>query len=183
MKKIKTILCALFTLSALSSASPAYTSELQSSQNLEHSLCRISYEGTLFALEDESQWLIPDCNSTLSLEWNLGDPLIITPNTCFFSYYTYTISNLSTGTSTVANLYYGPRIGGAFTKQVTELDIADGDITLSDGSSWRVATAFKKDLTKWQVSDYVIIGESNQKNRNILINVTLNQYVESINYN
>lgn len=183
MKKITTILCALFTLSVFSSSSLVYSSQFEIPKNLPHSLYRISYEGTLIAIEDESQWEIPDSNSYSSLGWRPGDPLIITPNTSFFSYYSYILSNPLTGTSTPANLYYGPKADGAFTKQVTELDLVDGDITLSDGSYWRAATSFKHNLIKWQVSDYVIIGESNQKNRNILINVNLNQYIESINYN
>ncbi len=186
MKKITAILCTLFTLSTFTHSLIAHSSDIISSQDVTHSLGKISKEGTLIAIEDESQWIIPESDSYISSKWHLGDVLVITPNSSYFAYfsnYTYTLSNLSTGTSTVANLYYGPRINGALTKQVTETNFTDGDVTLSDGSSWRVSTHSEKDFSNWQVSDYVIVGTSNYANKNILINVNLNQYIESINFN
>ncbi|MBS0628119.1 MAG: hypothetical protein JSS09_07915, partial [Verrucomicrobia bacterium] len=132
--------------------------------------------------EDESQWEIPEYNSKTSLEWNIEDQLVITPNSAYFPSTAYTLHNLTTKTSVPAKLYYGPRIGGDYTKQVTLIDTIEGEVTLSDGSSWIISTYDEANLRKWEVSDYIIIGKSNNKNKNILINVNLNSHVEASNY-
>ncbi|MES2200535.1 MAG: hypothetical protein V4489_10280 [Chlamydiota bacterium] len=194
MKKITALLCTLFTLSIFAQDVKIPASSAMTDENAPHYLSKVSKEGTLIAMEDESQWVLPAFDTdekdndekNVALTWFAGDPLMITPNITFLAYfssYTYTIHNLRTGTYTGAKLYYGPRIDGAFTKQVTEINLADGTTSLSDGSSWIVSTASEPKFSKWQIGDYIIIGNSNKKNKNILININLNQYIESANYN
>lgn len=183
MKKIITFLCALFTLSTLTYSSVAHSFTIESSQNAAHSLSKMSSEIGLIALEDESQWSVSESDIAVYSKWNLGDSIFIIPKSSFFSSYAYTLHNTAKKTSVAANLYYGPKINGAFTKQVSELDLSNGDLTLSDGSSWLVAARSEKNFQNWQTSDYVIIGSSKYENHNILINVNLNQYIESTKYN
>lgn len=182
MKKITAILCALFTLSAFTHSSLGHSSEKITSQNATHSLSRISKEVSLLALEDESQWIISESDVDTFFTWNLEDPLVVTANGSSNYSYRYNIYNPATKTSVAANLYYGPKIGGIFTKQVTEIDFNEGGVSLSDGSSWQVAARSQKKFSKWKLSDYIIVGTSKYENNNILINVNLNQYVESTKY-
>lgn len=183
MKKITALLCTIFSLSAFAHNTETPCSHTINNESSSHFLKIKNNKGTLIAIEDESQWEIPESNKKTSSNWDLGDQLIITPNSSYFSSYSYTLHNLKTGTSTPANLYYGPRIDGDYTKQVTLIDTVEGEVTLSDGSSWIVSTYDEANLKKWEVYDYVIIGKSNNNNKNILINVNLDKHIEASKYN
>lgn len=186
MKKITTILCTLLTLSAFAHESDAPCSHMVTEQSTSHFLDKLSLEGTLLATEDGSQWQFSEADASVCSAWNLQDELAIMPNASYFSYfsiYTYTIKNLTQGTSVLANLYYGPEIGGKFTRQVETMNASEAEVTLSDHSSWLVSTQYESQLSKWEVADYIIVGTSNNPGKNILINVNLNKYIEVANCN
>ncbi len=185
MKKITILLCAALSLNVSTPIFCFCEQGTQVSLNTTnafssiHSLTKVSKEGTLIAIEDGSQWAIADSDAPVALKWSGNDPLIISLNPYYFSFYTYCIHNLNTNDKVLANLYYGPEINGSFTKQVASLD--DREVILKDGSCWLVASKDQKALSRWREDDHVIIG--NNFDRNILINVELNKYIEVINYN
>jgi len=186
MKKIQTVLCTLFTLTAYASpndleAGTYYSSEFRQSAE-EHGVVQISRSGTFLRIEDGSYWEISEHYAKNALQWRADDVIIITPNPYFFSYYKYAIRNLTCGTMALANLSIGPVINGPYiTRQVSGINLESRQILLSDGSAWFTSDS---QLSKWKERDYIIIGVTNHgsKYRNILINVALNQFIEAESY-
>ncbi|MES2200538.1 MAG: hypothetical protein V4489_10295, partial [Chlamydiota bacterium] len=65
-------------------------------------------------------------------------------------------------------------------KQVDEIDYRNELLRLTDDSYWAISDDYLDEFYRWKESDYIIIGSSkNSLYKNILINVTLNHYVEA----
>lgn len=194
MKKIQAILCAVFTATAsiypnnpllANSCCEDCAHHVNANNPEQHSLSLVSRNGSFVRIEDGSHWEMAEADTKTVLHWRANDVIIIGPNPSFFSsyYYKYSVRNLTTGTSAIANLMIGPIIGGCSTKQVVGLNYEDGRVLLNDKSAWLVSDKYQNKLQKWEEKDYVIIGvNSNSHYRNILINVTLDQYIEAENY-
>lgn len=181
MKKITFILCALLTTSALIHGDNLRIFRHFSPPRMEeHILTDFSSYNSLIRIEDGSHFKTPDSDAYTLSKWRSGDRLMITPNSYYFSFYDYSIRNLTLGTSILANLQYGPSIGNRFSKQVDELDYRNEFVRLTDDSYWAISDAYLDEFYEWKESDYIIIGSSkSSRYKSILINVTLNHYVEA----
>ncbi len=177
----KTLLCILLTLSTLIYGDNSRTirhSPLSRMQ--EHILTDFSPSKSLIRFEDGSHFKTPSSSAPTLGKWRPGDRLMITPNPYYFSFYSYSIYNLTLGTSAPANLQYGPSIGSRFSKQIEELDYRVALAVLNDDSYWAISDDYLDNFYQWKESDYIIIGSSNKScYKSILINVTLNHYVEA----
>lgn len=184
MKKTIFILCALLTLNTFASRAEARRyREYPSLKAKEHMLTNLSTYSSLIRIEDGSHFKIPNSDLSTLSDWRPGDLLIITPNEYYFSFYTYSIRNTTLGESVLANLHYGPSVGNRFSKQVEEIDRRTGLVELTDGSYWIVSDADLSKFNLWEEYDYIIIGASKSSSyKNILINVTLNHYIEANPY-
>lgn len=150
----------------------------------EHFISRVARSGSLIRIEDGSHFEIAAGYEQTALHWRSGDSIIITPNPYYFSRYSYALRNLTTGTLVLANLSLGPVINGDYiTRQVAKINLEQGQVVLTDGSSWLVSEKDCFALAKWQESDYIIVGVNNGNHyRNILINVATNRYVAAESY-
>lgn len=133
-------------------------------------------------LEDESQWKVASYDVYRTLKWLTGDMIAVFPNTSWFSAYDYRIVNRNTGESVDASLIRGPLYSSVYTKFVSGVDSYYDNVYLTDGTRWKVSSSDHYKLSKWLVSDVVIIGMNDgffsaSSFPAILINVNLNEFV------
>jgi hypothetical protein len=184
MKILAFILCTLFSINTFAVGyeyrGPRHLSSLTIE---EHILTDFSPSSSLIRIEDGSHFKTSVSSHRTLLDWRPGDRIIITPNTSYFSFYTYTIHNVTLGSVVVADLQYGPAIGNRLAKQVYELDYRNEFLRLTDNSYWFISDDDLDKFYEWNESDYIIIGSS-QKSlyKNILINVNLNHYIKAYLY-
>lgn len=181
MRKATFISCILLTISSFLPSAEGRESRYFSPRRIqEHRLTDFSCYDQLVRIEDGSHFKIPSSDTSILSEWRSGDRLVISPNSSYFSFYTYKIRNTTLGTSVLANLHYGPSIGNRFAKQIDEIDYRNQLVRLTDDSYWSISDSCLDDFYRWSESDYIIIGSSNRfSSTNILINVTLNQYADA----
>jgi hypothetical protein len=150
----------------------------------EHFISKVAKSGSLVRIEDGSHWEVASGYEQTALHWRSGDSIIITPNPYYFSRYSYAIRNLTTGTLVLANLSLGPVINGDYvTRQVVDINLEQGQVLLSDGTSWLVSDKDFSTLSRWEKKDYIIVGVNNGNHyRNILINVATNRFVAAESY-
>jgi hypothetical protein len=145
-----------------------------------HCLSSISAFGDSLELEDGSTWKISHYDAKKVLSWGAQDPIIITQNHRWFSDFNYRIINQSTGSSLEANLQFGPIKNGPYTRYVTSLDFARGEVILSDQTRWQISDDGIYNFNNWMLLDAVIIGSNSGWDSSceaLLINVTMNESV------
>jgi hypothetical protein len=150
----------------------------------DHFISKVAKSGSLIRIEDGSHWEVASGYEQTAVQWRANDDIIITPNPYYFSRYSYAIRNLTTGNFVLANLSLGPVINGNYvTRQVVDINVEQGQVFLSDGSSWLVSFKDIAILSRWEPKDYIIVGMNNGSHyRNILINVTTNRFVSAESY-
>lgn len=153
-----------------------------------HSLSALSALGDSIILEDGSIWSLNARDSDEVLSWKESDPLLIYPNTAWFSSYKYKIINQVLNTSVEVTLTYGPIIGGDFSLQIIAIDYMKGELFLSDNSRWMICSSDKYLLSEWLVGDYIIVGSNNSpwvnfpwvcSLKNILINSNMYNHIRA----
>lgn len=191
MRKIIQLFFTFSTLTLLFSAQSAISHTINSYYSLNnirshsgHILTDITSQGDLLQIEDGSYWNIPRSDFSTIYNWRAGDHLHITPNPFFFSYYTYAIQNISTGTFVLANLSIGPIANGIYTHWITGLNPSSGQVVLENGTLWKIYGSQwdMNQFVKWAIGDTLIIGSNDRdyySHESILINVNLNHYVRA----
>lgn len=148
-----------------------------------HWLSSLSILGDSLEIEDGSFWKIASTDQYKILYWQTSDPLVVTQNTNWFSYYDYKIINKADGTTVYANLFIGPVIEGEHTHRIIEIDYLREKIILEDYSHWRICSADLYLFEKWALEDTVIIGMNSGWYSSccefILINVNMNNFIRA----
>lgn len=147
----------------------------------------IGASGRTLTFDNETIWEISDSSSSTVRTWSIGSYVVITPNSSWFSSYTYRLENLSDNRSTAtANLSEGP-----FKKYATFINAIDrinNIVSLTDGSLWSIATdsSSLSLFRTWRVGQAVLLGEGRGwfgwPNGNIILNINENQYVPAQSY-
>jgi hypothetical protein len=138
----------------------------------------ISYDGAFIELIDGSQWEVAWHDQYKVQTW-FGEDLFIMLNHNLFSSYDYRIVNLSTGDSAEVNITAGPFFQGALSHWIIAINYAAGQVTLEDGSVWKIPASCLGIMRYWNVNDPVMIGVYDGwfsgYHPNFLINVSLNK--------
>lgn len=141
-----------------------------------HHPIAVSNGGDTVTLEDGSVWHVREKDQVKTLDWLMGDTVVILPNHSWFSSYQFVLFNQTTGREVKANLLLGPIFNGVFTHWIVSIDLETKQVWLEDGSVWSMASGDKSTLKKWLVNDTVIIGINDSwfsSKENILINVNM----------
>lgn len=151
-----------------------------------HWLSSVSILGDSLEIEDGSFWKIASGDEYKILYWQASDPLVITQNTNWFSYYDYKIINKADGSVVYANLSIGPIVDGEYTHWIVDINYARGEIILEDYSHWKVCSADDYLFDEWALNDTLIIGVNSGWHSSIseyiLINVNMNNYIRASQY-
>jgi len=145
-----------------------------------HRPIAVTYTGDRVTLEDGTVWQVRIKDRSKTLDWLIGDSLIILPNHSWFSSYHYVLLNQNTGKEVKVNMLLGPIYNGVHTHWVVAIDYYNKEVCLEDGSVWRISSSI---LNKWLVNDTVVIGVNDawfSSNPNILINVNMLNYVTAV---
>jgi hypothetical protein len=138
----------------------------------------VSFDGTFIELSDGSQWEVSVADSHKVVSW-IGCDLFITLNHSWFSLYDYCLVNLNNGEKAKVNITAGPFFQGARSHWIVAINYAARQVTLEDGSVWRIPPSSAGVLKYWMVNDPVIIGVYDgwfsASNPNFLMNVSLNK--------
>ncbi len=139
---------------------------------------KVAFDGSSVELADGSIWSVSSDDRWATLNWLLGDTIIILPNHNIFSIYNYRLVNINTGANVKVNLTLGPIYNGIYTHWIVAIDQLFGEIALEDGSLWKMSSWDSSITNKWYPNDTVIIGINDgwlsTSNPNILINVNTN---------
>lgn len=139
---------------------------------------KVAFDGSSVELADGSIWSVSSDDRWATLNWLLGDSIIILPNHSLFSSYQYRLVNINTGANVKVNLTLGPIYNGVYTHWIVGIDQLFGEIALEDGSLWKMSSWDSSITNKWFLNDTVIIGINDgwlsTTNPNILINVNTN---------
>lgn len=151
----------------------------------QHVATYFSPDGRIVELEDESQWLISIEDLAQSATWLSNDVILIHPNKdLFWKTTNYKLTNLGTQQSIHVDLIRGPKFNSYYTKFVSIVDLYTDSIYLNDGSRWDISWMDSSYLTYWLPNDVVIVGSNSgwfsSSSPNILINVSLNEYVSAL---
>lgn len=139
--------------------------------------------GDNVTLEDGSVWHVREKDRHKTLDWLLGDSILILPNHSWFSSYKFILLNQNTGKKVSVNMILGPIYNGIYTHWIVAIDYNTKKIWLEDGSVWDISGFDKSILNKWLVNDTVVIGINDalfSSKTNILINVNVLTYVAAV---
>ncbi|MEC7839135.1 MAG: hypothetical protein VX777_03740 [Chlamydiota bacterium] len=148
-----------------------------------HRPIAVTSTGDRVTLEDGTVWQVRIKDRTKTLDWLIGDSIIILPNHSWFSSYHYVLLNQNTGKEVKVNMLLGPIYNGVHTHWVVAIDYYNKEVCLEDGSVWRISGSDGSTLKKWLINDTVIIGINDSwfsSKPNILINVNMLNYVAAI---
>ena len=166
-------------------AYPRYTYSAPFYRNTsDHLFAEVNYADSLVMLEDGSQWRVAGEDYLTLISWRLHDPAYITPN-YYYSDFKFYITNQADGSYVLANLVNAPIRGAPYTFSITGMDLQSygkKGIHLSNGTFWSVSDLDAHILQNWVIDDLVIIGRNSEwftSNRNILINVSTNNFVRA----
>ncbi len=139
----------------------------------------------LLTFEDGSEWKVAESDEVILNQWYAEKSVAsVTVNPNYRSNrYDYYITNQETGSYVSAILLEAPLKESVYAVSIKEIDkntYISGNITLSNGTTWRVS-AFDWYLTKkWYTNDFIIVGVNTEKlsyNSHILINPMTNTFV------
>mgnify|MGYP000373122195 CR=1 FL=1 len=139
--------------------------------------------GDNVTLEDGSVWHVREKDRHKTLDWLLGDSILILPNHSWFSSYKFILLNQNTGKKVSVNMILGPIYNGIYTHWIVAIDYNTKKIWLEDGSVWDISGFDKSILNKWLINDTVVIGINDalfSSKINILINVNVLTYVAAV---
>lgn len=112
--------------------------------------------GKTLATYDETIWEIARGDNSTAARWPKNSPVILSPNTNWFSAYSFRLTNKLRGESVNANISFGPY--KKFAIYITDLDHQTGFISLSNGTQWRVDPT--SEFQRWKPGQAVLIGEN-----------------------
>ena len=153
-----------------------------------HFVTAVSALGDSIVLEDQSIWKVAENEGLEALSWQVNDPLSITFNDSFSSWYSgylYKITNNRKNTSIKVNLHLGSVIDDPYSFQVFDIQnrLYKKEVVLQDNSKWEIYSSDESALYNWALNDGIIIGINtsywSSDYNNILININLNSYVRA----
>jgi hypothetical protein len=150
-----------------------------------HWINTISAYGDTIEIEDGSWWKISSSDSYTALSWRPGDQVSITPNSGWFSSYTYCLTNRNTGSYVKANLNVGPVAYGANSHWINSIDYLTGHVFLENGTCWCISNNDSYIFREWAPNDCIIIGLNDSwftSYDHILINVNMNTFLRAKQY-
>jgi hypothetical protein len=138
-------------------------------------------------MEDGTQWEVvaADIDVLKSWNWELSDPLVITPNHSRFSSADFYITNKKKDSYIRANLITSPIAFGQLSHWITRIDLYSGHAYLENGTAWCVNNVDDDVFKDWEINDHIVIGyhdASFSPYDRILINFNKNSYVRAKNY-
>ena len=157
-------------------------------QNAIHVINSISPDVDYVEFTDGSTWAVPGSDYYTVLDWRPGDAVLVMQNTWFFSFYYFTLQNITTGTNSLANLKLWPIRSNPNTHVIEAINYTTGQVILEDGSLWEISSSGSYIFDKWQAGDLVIIGSNTNhyysSYKYILINTNsnLNEFVRARMY-
>lgn len=145
-----------------------------------HQPVAVSPYGDTIELEDGSVWTARSYDRYKTLDWMMGDSILIAPNHNWFSLYDFKLINQNTGAHVEVNLSLGPYYNGFHTRWIQSIDYYNRIIVLDDHSVWNMSKYDRSIIYNWAVNDTVIIGINDGwlvgDYVNILINVNMLNY-------
>lgn len=143
----------------------------------------VSYLGDSIELMDGSIWSVSPSEAHKTINWFPSDLVVVSPNSTWFSPYSFRLTNQQTGESAAANLYLGPidpLYNSTYTHWIIGIDYYYNYVYLEDGSRWSMSSIDSSVIDQWMINDVVIIGINtgflSSYNPNILINVNMLNY-------
>lgn len=139
----------------------------------------ISFFGDSIELMDGSLWTVSSSDAYKATSWYSSDLLVITPNHSWFSFYSFRLTNQSTGESVAANLTLGPIAPGygRYTHWIVAMDYYYNIVYLEDNSVWDMSSFDSNIVNQWAVGDVVMIGVNDGwlsgSKPNVLINLAM----------
>jgi hypothetical protein len=149
-----------------------------------HWLTSIENFGSFVELEDGAVWLVSHYDQSKARHWHSNDPLVITQNHRWFSYYSYRIIHQNSGVSVEANLYTRPQKGGEYTLSVVSLGhettrLTNDHLEITD---WEICPRDDSLFNQWKLYDTIIIGQNSDWDshyESILINIDKSHFVQA----
>lgn len=145
----------------------------------------VSVLGDSIEFGDGSIWGISSLDTHIISTWGIGDPLVVSPNYQWLSYFRYYITNKKTGTYVQANLTLGPIPFGPFSHWIMGVDLVSSLLYLENGTIWRLSSEDLSTYYNWSQNDTIIIGGNTSWGASfdhILINVNMNNFVRAKQY-
>ena len=150
-----------------------------------HWLISMADTGRSVEIEDGSHWDVAPTDTYILRSWRRNDPLVITPNSGWFSSYDYYITNKSNNSYVKANLTVGPTQHGTYSHWMVNIDYYGGHIYLENQMVWCVDPHDSYIMKDWAIGDHIIIGTYNSwfsPYDHILINVNMDHNVRVKQY-
>lgn len=104
-------------------------------------------------LDDGSIWKPSGYDLKKASYWDLGDQIIASQNSRWFSSHSYCLHNLTRGQTIEADL-----LSSAAKQTIASIDFSSRTITLSDQTSWIVAESDNPILSSWRANEPVYLG-------------------------
>lgn len=167
---------------------PSYHNIAQRYPNSVHMINSISPDADVVEFTDGSKWVVPSSEYYTVLDWRPGDYVLITQNIRIFSFYYYEIENLTTNSSSLANLKLWPIRDCEHTHKIEAINYGTKQLILEDGSLWDISASHAYIFNNWTVGDLIIIGNNYNQNytayKYILINTnqSLTQFARAKMY-
>lgn len=138
-------------------------------------------------LEDESAWMVAPPDVYKVVAWEIGDTVVLTPNSSFFSIYQfpYYLTNITRQSYVRVKLTSHPCSYKPKSRWVTSLNTFGQRLFLNDGSSWKIHPDDADLFQNWSVNDFVIYGCNDQLLTSypfLLINVRLHQSIRAVEF-
>lgn len=121
-----------------------------------------SSNGDTIDLEDGTKWGVYKGDALCTIDWEMGDRIVITNNPSTRSLYKYNLRNLDTDDCIRVNLSVGPFSEGPYTIRVSYINYG-GDIAVAhDGAGRELELSFssfdEKKVKSWEQGDSIVIG-------------------------
>lgn len=156
---------------------PSYYSSANS-----HWMTALSHTGDSVELEDGAVWKTDIRALSDLFYWSPSDPLALTQNQEWFSFYHYRLINLTTGGSVPVNLFLGPVLANSHAKFLAQFDFLRGVAVLTDGTRWEICPRDYSHFCQWIANDCILIGTNSgweSSYDSILINSNMNHHVRA----
>lgn len=123
-----------------------------------HFATSVSGTGIHVFLEEGSGWMIAESDAYKTLDW-MGDDIIWVTTAPWYSFYGYVLHNYNTGAKVYADLKERPSDYNAYTLYITEINVEQGSIVLSDKTVWSFGCCYDNRVaSNWRVGQKVLIG-------------------------
>jgi hypothetical protein len=123
-----------------------------------HFATSVSGTGSHVFLEEGSGWMIAQSDAKKTLDW-MGDDIIWVTTAPWYSFYGYVLHNYNTGVKVYADLKERPSDFNAYTLYITEINVAEKSLVLSDRTVWTINCCYDARIAStWRVGQKVLIG-------------------------